>query len=745
MARRMERRVFSLVSISVFVALVFLASPSWACRIVHPRPWPPPHIHPRVQKPIETKEHRADISISDQMVNVSVEATFHNPNSFQMEGTYFFPLPANVAVNKFSMFIGDKEVKGELLDAKKAAKIYEDIVRSMKDPALLEFVGMQMLKLRVFPILPRSDVKIRLSYNHIVKKDSGMFEYVYPLRSAMPEAGKPIGQVAIRVNLKSTIALKNVYSPTHKIDKTLKDDHHAVVGYEGKNVLPEKDFWLYWSEVEKDMGLNLLTCKPAEEGEDGYFMTMVSPKVEIEEDRVISKDILFILDKSGSMGEDDKIKQAKSALYFCLGKLKEKDRFNIITFGSALHSFKQGMVKATAENVEAARAFAKKIDASGGTAIDEALVAGLKMLSKSENLPMVLFLTDGLPTVGTTDIHQILKNVKEANKVKARFFVFGVGHDVNAKFLDRLAEDERGVREYVRPTESIEVKVSNLYTKVSSPVLSDIKVIYDGVRTHDIYPKEVPDLFRGSQLLLLGRYEGKGEQVIRLQGKIAGKDKEYVYRATYGEKTHEFIPRLWAIRKVGYLLDEIRLHGADDELVKEVKKLGTTYGIVTPYTSFLVVEDERHLPPAQAARAREVLEEREALARNTFEKKEVGVHAQDASMAAESYKAATPGSTGRGGKGFREFFTGADYGGKMTGVTRIETKQVGSKTFLLKSGVWYDSECAEELAEKAIEVKFLSDEYFSLIKKYPAIVKFLSLGDNLVLAWEGEIYKITKE
>ncbi len=744
----MRKRALFIIFLLVSV-ISFTVQPSLACKIIEPIPFPHPVPHPVPPKAIETKEHRVDIAIDNQTVLVQVEAVFHNPNSFQIEGTYFFPLPGDVAVNQFSLFINGKEVKAELLDAQKAREAYQDIVRRMKDPALLEFVGMQMIKIRVFPIMPDSDIKIKLSYNHIVKKDSGMFEFIYPLRSAMPEAEHPIGQVAINVKLHSRIALKNVYSPTHKIDKTFKDDNNMIVGYEGKNILPERDFWLYWSEAENDIGLDLFTYDP--EGEDGYFMMMVSPKVEISENEIINKDILFILDKSGSMEENGKIKQAKSALDFCLGKLKDKDRFNIIAFSTTVNFFKEGMIEATGENIERARAFLEKVDANGGTAVDEALTEGLKMLAEAKNLPMILFLTDGLPTVGTTDIEEILKGSRERNKKKVRFFIFGVGYDVNTKLLDRLAEDGRGVCEYVQPSESIEVKVSNLYSKIVNPVLSDIEISYEGVRVYDTYPQKLPDIFKGSQVLILGRYEGKGEHEIRLRGKISGKEKEYVYHLTYGEKKGaEFIANLWAMRKVGYLLDQIRLHGENDELVKEVTRLAKKYGIVTPYTSFLVIEEGAGMSQPQVQESRRMLREMEEKAQLSYKTKATGRMSQEMSIAAGGYRSGALDAMESNGEKFETFLTQDMRDKSIKGITRMKVKHIGSKTFFLKENVWYDSEYEDNLSAKTnlqrrlVEIKFLSDEYFVIINKHPAMAKFLSIGDNLFLYWEGKVYKIIK-
>lgn len=741
----MNTRLCKWRAFGVIIAML-LANHSYACRIIypHPIPMPRPHPMPVVTNPIQTKSHSAEITIDGQLATVNVDAVFYNPNSFQVEGTYFFPLPAAVAVKSFSMFMNGKEMKGELLDATRARAIYEDIVRKMKDPGLLEFVGMQMLKMRVFPIPANGDVRIKLSYNHLVSKDSGMNSFFYPLSSAKPADDKPIGQVTLKVNLKSPVAIKNIYSPTHTIDKNMKDDFTAVIGYEGKNVMPSRDFTLYWAQKEDDIGVSLLTHENAGEK---YFMLLLSPKVAVDESRVIPKDIVFVLDTSGSMQEGGKIAQAKRALTFCLSKLRPVDTFNLVAFSTDTRNFQNAPVEATPENIASAQAYVDKLDAAGGTAIDNALEEGLKQLSSAKSLPMLLFLTDGLPTVGETNIDIILKNAKSRNSGKTRIFAFGVGYDVNTKLLDRLADEGRGMREYVKPKEDIEVKVSNIYAKISHPVLSDISVDYGGIQVTDSYPKQVPDIFRGTQRIILGRFSGEGNHTIRVKGKVLGSEKEFIYEAAWGEKkAKEFLPTLWAMRKVGYLLDAIRTNGTNQELVNEITRLGKRYGIVTPYTSFLVVEDKAVTPVIRESAVRQMEQETR---KGFIGGKESGRAAVDKSEATSGLKRSLNMDAAEEKDGSFGYMPtaprGAAGGGATSPVmTRMKIKRWYGKTFYLTDGVWTDSAVTAEAAGGVVKVTFMSDEYFRLIQKNPTLAKLLSIGDNIVVEWNGTVYKIEK-
>ncbi len=723
-----------------------------ACRVI-PTPMPiirPPRPHRPVRKPLETRTHRADITIRGPVARVAVDAVFYNPNPYVLEGTYFFPLEANAAVDDFQMDINGKMVKGELLDADKARGIYEGIVRKMKDPGLLEFVGTKMLKCRVYPMNPNSETKVKLTYSLALEADGGLYEFVYPLRAAKPRTGT-IGTCALRVRVQQADGIKTIYSPTHQVDVKRDGDAKATCGFEQANLMPERDFKLYFNVSKKDVGLSVVTHKPA--AETGYFLLTAAPKVEVKDDEVVAKSLAFVLDTSGSM-QGEKIRQAKGALRYCVNSLKPKDRFAIITFATEPTSFRESLIPASKENVAAAVEFIDKIEARGGTAINDAMLLALKTLKGADGLPMVVFLTDGLPTIGETNVETILKNVKGANADgKGRVFAFGVGFDVNTKLLDKLAEDNHGAPDYVTPKEDIEVKVSNFYQKVANPVLADVKLEAPGLKLTEMYPRRLGDLFRGSQLMVLGRFEGEGHKAVKLTGTVNGKQREFVFETNFAAtKDNAFLPRLWATRKVAYLLDEIRLRGKNQELVDEVVRLGKRHGIMTPYTSFLVVEDSAR--PQVAHRLRE-MEER-------FARTSEGAGAVHAAKDLARLKGSAPGPTaalpapraparradGRGGA-WRGRFDRAlaleDADAEAIGrVANVSIVHIGDKTFYRKpDGILYDSLYDEaKHKDQIVEVKALSDDYFALMNAHEGIGRYLAEGKPMVLVIDGKVYKI---
>ncbi|MBM3474600.1 MAG: VWA domain-containing protein [Armatimonadetes bacterium] len=551
-------------------------------------PVPPPDGR---GEPLEISSCKVDIDIDKQVADVGVDIVFHNQHGRRIEGTFLFPLPESTAIHDFTMYADGKKLEGEILKKEQAREIYDRIVNRQRDPALLEYVGCDLFQASIFPIPPNGDTRIQLSYEQLLKRDAGLTQVVYPLHTARADAS-PIGELVLDITLKSDIPLKSIYSPTHDVDTVRKSDYEARVGFEGKSVSADRDFMLYYATSQDEFGANLIAHR--ERSEDGFFLVLLAPKTGFGEEELPAKDIVFVFDTSGSMA-GDKIDQARRALVFCLDNLAKADRFNVITFATSLREFDDELVEANDDTVENAIDFVEKMKAVGGTNIEEAMTRALKMLHSSTRPSMVLFLTDGYPTVGETDTDKLVDLIGDENDDDDRIFTFGVGDEVNAQLLDRVTRDNGGAAEYVRPKEDIELKVSSFYAKVSRPVLTDIEMDIDGVKTYDVYPTKLGDLFYGTELRVLGRYDGEGDAKLTLTGETAKGRERFTYNVYLPQRAESFgfIPRLWAIRKVGYLLDEIRLKGENRELKDEIVDLALTYGIVTPYTSFLVNEDER--------------------------------------------------------------------------------------------------------------------------------------------------------
>jgi Ca-activated chloride channel family protein len=544
--------------------------------------------------PLAMLNHNVQVSIEDQVAVTKIEQTFRNHTDRQLEATYIFPVPKGASVRKFSMWVDGKEVPGELVEADKARKIYTDIVQRTLDPGLLEYMGNNLLKLRVFPVPPKGDQKIAISYTSIADSDNGLVEYVYPLRTDS-RAPSTLEKFSLKVNLKSQHALQNIYSPSHAITMTRPNDKEAIVGFEKDQAVLDKDFQLFYTSSAKDVGLTALMHRP-NSSQNGYFLMLIAPRTELSKSQQVPRDMVFVLDTSGSM-RGKRIVQARNALKYCLSQLASQDRFALMNFATTVNRYNETLHDASADSVTAAKKWVDGLEASGGTAIDDALTAAFALRpSDPARTFTIVFFTDGCPTIGETVPEKILQNVAKRNNANTRIFTFGVGDDVNAALLDKLADQTRAVSTYVRESEDIEAKVSSLYAKISNPVLANLKLaVGDGILLNEVYPTQLPDLFHGSQLTVLGRYSGKGHAAIKLTGTVGTEAKEFVYELNFAEKTNvekPFVEDLWARRKVGFMLDQIRANGEKKELVDEVVSLAKRYGITTPYTSYLVVPDQ---------------------------------------------------------------------------------------------------------------------------------------------------------
>ena len=724
--------------------------------------------------------NKVEARIKDQIAVTAVDQEFYNPNARQLEGTFLFPVPKGAQINKFTLEINGKQVQAELLAADKARGIYEDIVRKLKDPALLEYAGRDLFKVRIFPIEANSKKRISLSYSQVLRSDGGLISYTLPLNTEKFSA-KPLKNLSVKVELESKHPLKSIYSPSHKVEVKRHEANKATVGFEGSDVKPDTDFQLFYTVAESDIGIHLLTHKAA--SEEGYFVLLASPGSELKNTKVIPKDVAFVLDTSGSMA-GAKLEQAKKSLLFCVENLNEGDRFEIMRFATEVEPLFAKLTEASKENRSRARAFIEKLQPIGGTAIDDALRKAVDLRPTGGDRPfVVIFLTDGRPTVGTTDENQIVDHVTRSNQANTRIFCFGIGTDVNTHLLDKITEETKAFSQYVLPDEDLEIKVSSFFTKIKEPVLANPKITFpDSVRVTKMYPSPLPDLFKGEQLVLVGRYAGHGEGAVRIEGAVNGEKKEFAYDIKFPDEAtdHEFIPRLWATRRVGYLLDEIRLRGESKELKDEVTELARKYGIVTPYTAYLILEDEQQRGVAQNLQTlqfenrvearRELLANYDGVTRQKAGDQAVGgarslfrLKSAEAPMdaiakgneeIARSYAfnaPAAPSPAGGRGAGIApaqtagapvSVLTLTESARSRSGEHGQQSRFVGGRTFFQNNGQWIDAEVQTAPKARKIRLPFNSVEYFELLQKHPKAVAWLSLGRNVQFLLGDTIYEI---
>ena len=500
-----------------------------------------------------------------------------------------------------TLMVDGKEYPAKLLNADEARRVYESrSVRKNHDPALLEWMGTGMFKTSVFPVPPGAKRTVTLRYSQICRKTQGLTEFLFPLSTAK-YTSHPVEKVSVGRDSSEPRAISRTSTARHTRSKSNVPTIRALtITYTATNEVPSSDFRLMYDVGDQQLAASVLSYRP-DTSDEGYFLLLASPEIKRPSDTPMPKTVVFVVDRSGSMS-GKKIDQAKGALKFVLNNLHKGDLFNIIAYDSRVESFKPELQRYDDQTRSEALGYVEGIYAGGSTNIDGALQAALAQLQDKERPAYVVFLTDGLPTAGERRESKIVDNAKQVNNVHARLFTFGVGYDVNSRLLDRLSRVCFGQSQYVRPNEDIEAAVAQLYRRIGAPALVDLSLSIDlenlppekGSPVSRIYPHGDFDLFAGDQLVMVGRYKQSGNAKVTIRGKVDGVEQTFDFPAQLVEHSTDdsqaFVEKLWALRRVGEIIDEIDMHGKNQELINELVALATKHGILTPYTSFLADE-----------------------------------------------------------------------------------------------------------------------------------------------------------
>ena len=762
--RRLTRLLFASLG---FLSLPFApASAQW---ILPPEPIPPDrHLPPAGSAVARLESIRTEMSIRDQVATRTTRMAYVvSGGAARNEATVYLPFDAKAQVNAFAVTMNGQRLAGDLLDADKSRRIYEDIVRQMRDPALLECYGSQLLRVRVFPLPPNGRFDLEVRTTELLPAEGGLVRVASPAVALGDDARAGV-RVSFRAEIRDSVPIRTVFSPGRAVAVTRPSDREAVVSWEDAGAEAGRSLTFYYGRAEGEVGLNLVTYR---EGGEGWFLLLLAPGIAPDASRVVPKDIVFVVDTSGSMQEGGKIDQARRALAYCVSKLNPADRFNVISFSHAAKPWRDGLTPATPENLEAAAAHVRRLEAAGGTAIHEALTTALDQIlgrpvndgnlrpwvddrapSTVDGRPLtpsdgrvryIAFLTDGLPTIGETDPDRILRDVAARARGRVRICSFGVGHDVNTRLLDALAMDGEGATDYVLPGEDIEVRMSAFHDKISTPVLADVRLRIDGVETDDLYPKRIGDLHRGGQIALVGRFRGNGQTraTVELRGHDGERERTFQYPVRFDGSSPEndFLPRLWAGRKVMFLLNEIKLNGANRELVDEVVRLATRYGIVTPYTSFLIAEDQplsQGPMPRREMSRRAVEDEFRKDAAEGYAGKPAVERAKSVQAASGNSPAAPPASAAPLDAMARQE---ADRAGLDGGKMQERLQIAGGKGWYRQGQVWVDGTLDEKDLAAGRQIAFGSEEYFRLLRENPAAAQYFKLGQQVSFRMGGEV------
>ena len=572
------------------------------------------------EQPVQITGVTTEVRILQQIATTTMDVALENPTNRNQESEMLIPVPEGAVVRSFTFEGSSKEPTAKLLPKAEAQSIYRSIVAKLRDPALLEFAGYSVIRSSVFPISGGGKQRVRITYEQVLKADGNRIDYVLP-RSESFEASAIPWTISLRITASSPIS--GVYSPSHQVTVEHSGNQQALVKTAGKAQLEPGPFRLSYLANSESVTASLLAYPDARVG-GGYFLLLAGVPAGMQrQESAIKREVTLVLDRSGSM-KGEKIDQARDAALQVLEGLEEGEAFNILDYSDSVAKFSEQPVIKDAKILGQARSYIKRIKAVGGTNIHDALVEALRQPPTPNMLPLLIFLTDGQPTVGVTGEAQIRKTVVETNVHKRRIFSFGVGYDVNAPLLTSISTATRATPTFVFPNENVEVKVSDVFERLSGPVLADPKLAtLDGSgalttrAVRDLLPNELNDLFEGDQLVVLGQYQTDEPLHFRLSGNYLGAPRTFDLKFDLSKATtrNSFVPRLWASRKIARLVEVITEAGAEvtsthfantvaynnaamrsqndpklKELVDEIIRLSTEFGVLTEYTAFLATD-----------------------------------------------------------------------------------------------------------------------------------------------------------
>jgi Ca-activated chloride channel family protein len=666
-------------------------------------------IEPDIRRPIPfpTAVIRTASSVravvDGRVVRFEVEERFQNRGGGLAEGVYLYPLPTDAAFSDFSLFQGDRELKGEVMTADRARQIYEEIVRRKRDPALLTLAGHGLIRAQVFPIQPGETRTVILRYTQVLPNAGDAARLRYSLGARGDSA-----QVAFRLRLPRSDQFGRPFSPTHPLAVRENDEGTVAsidrpAGSEIQILLPLR---------RSLAGGSVLTSANA--GEAGHFLLLVTPPAPNDRE-ALPRDLTLVVDVSGSMS-GDKLDQAKAALSQALGTLRPIDRFRLVAFSTAVRQFREGFSTATADNLREARQFVSALEASGGTNIAGALEVALGG-GDPEHLPVLVFLTDGLPSVGEQAPDRIAATA--GSRIgRTRVFPVGIGHDVNTYLIERLAAEGRGAAEFIPPGANVEDVVGGLLTKLARPALTDLRIVSSPVRLEQLAPTTLPDLFHGEELVVFGRYQGSGDGPVVIEGSRNGRTVRFEIQASFprNQPDNQFIGALWAARRIGDLTRELRLEGSTPERIQQIRDLGLRYGVITEYTSYLVQE-----PDVVAASRAESQQNAAPAARTGAAEFRRAKESADLSKTINLEELVVTGTAAPVERAGNLRIRGVSATAPTTADGAI--RRSGNRLFINRGGIWTDA--LHRATLRSISVHPFSTAYFELLNALPEVVPML--------------------
>ena len=677
-------------------------------------------------------------------IHYEVEERFVNRGGVIGEADYMFPLPKNAAFADLKLSINGELVAGETMNANDARRIYEEIVRRKRDPALVEWMGHGLLRARIFPINPGEEKRVVVRFDAVVEREGDALRVDYfrggaPAGVVMPMENdgrtRDGARTSFTLSYERTPSLGMPYSPTHSLEMS-DEGRTRRIDVRGD----ARDVTVLFPLPRADApAISTLAYAPG--GEDGFALITLSPPSDRSR-QATARDVTFVLDVSGSMA-GRKMEQARAAGRQLLSTLRDGDRFRIIDFSTDVRSFRDDFVFATNENLRAANRYLDALEAVGSTNISGALAEALRPARRerywpedradnsdtdrprvdARRLSLVLFVTDGEPTVGERNPEAIAQ-LASRERGDARLFTFGLGSDVNVALLERLAMEGRGTAQFVRPDESVERMVGVVASRLVDPVLTDVRVRTEGnVRLNKMLPGQPIDLFAGQDLVLLARYSGGGDARVVFEGRRGDRTVMWTSRVDFPdrERANSFVGRLWATQRVGYLAAEKRRNGGSQEIDDEIRSLGERFGIPTEFTSYLVQEPQTV--------AMNDVRRRQAVGGVAGGVANLPTAAPAPSVADRNFAAAKSAAEQRAATSVAQLDEMTRDAGARADAGR--TRRIDSRTFELRGEIWTDVRYRDGV--RTLHVQPYSRAYFELVDKLPDLRAVFALGDKVVV------------
>lgn len=586
-------KAFKLILLLLFAANIF--SESYAVGALFSRP----RFSSVEYQKMWIKSINSTIDIQGQIAVTHIDQVFYNELNTSVETIYIFPLPESAVMTELVYWVNGQRYVASIRERQQAVSDYNSKLRQWLDPALLEYLGDNLFRLSIVPVGANSEVRTEITYVEPLRYDLGAVEYAFKLNT-LELSSKPLETVSINLDAKSQTPFKEFFSPSHQNSTATKitkvSDSHYTLFFGDEYFYPDKDLTVRFETYRDSVNFQVLTYTPSPGdsiGSDNFYAIWITPPDSIAGEEIIPKDIVFTADVSSSM-EGVRIQQMKEALNDFLDLLNPNDKFNIITFGTFVNKYKPDLVVASNNNINDAKNYVNQLYALGLTNIDEALTSSLTETYEDTTSNNLIFLTDGYPTWGETNIDSIISNTNKNNKKNVRIFSFGVGDDISKNLLISLSNANHGYAQFITSDDSISLVVNNHFKRISKPVMTDIKIDMGGLDSWDQYPKILNDLFWGSQVTQLGLYNKSGTFEVTLSGNIRSKKVEFTKTINFTDTVggDRFVPRLWAKSKIDNILNLIEIYGETEELVNQVIELSLRFQILTPYTAFYSDPDD---------------------------------------------------------------------------------------------------------------------------------------------------------